>query len=238
MTHLMIQVLLGSTALLVFAPAPALAQHSGHGSNQDDSQHGDKAASPIGLAKCPVMNESINLAVNVETADGPVYFCCQDCIPKYQASPAKYAAKIAAQRKILADRPKIQVLCPVSKDPVDQDISVESAGKTVYFCCKGCINKYKADPARYASALANSYTYQTKCPVMGEHIDPKAFTTAADGKRIFFCCDGCNKKFYGDLEKYTPNLIAQGFSVKTKEMVSGADKRGAEGHDGLGHDHP
>ena len=216
---------------LSFAVTPGMAQHGGHG----DHQHGQKEPALAPLPNCPVMDERINLAVSVATDDGPVFFCCKDCISKYQAEPAKYATKVAAQRKALADRPKIQVTCPVSKEPADRDVFVESGGRKVYFCCKGCVNKYQADPAKYASSFANSYTYQTMCPVMNEEIDPKSFTTAGNGMKIYFCCKGCDKKFFADPAKYAPKLVAQGFTVNPKEMTHG--KAEQKGHDHDSHDH-
>ena len=235
MNRLTKQMLIGSMFAFGLALAPAMAQHEGHGHGHGDHQHGEKKSAPASLPRCPVMDEPINLAVSIATDDGPVFFYCKDCISKYKANPAKYAAKVAAQRRALADRPKIQVICPVSKEPVDQDVFVESNGKKVYFCCKGCGNKYERDSRRYGSALANSYTYQTKCPVMGEDIDPKSFTTAANGKSIYFCCKGCDKKFFPDPHKYAPNLVAQGFKVNPKEMVQAAVEHA--GHDHGSHDH-
>ena len=243
MTRASTQALLGTTSLLSVAGPPAMAQHSGQEGNHEGAPRVGQADSAIKLAKCPVMGESINLAVAVETAHGPVYFCCQDCVSKYEGKPAKYAAMVNDQRTALADLPRIQVLCPVSRDPVDQEVFVESTGEKVYFCCKGCINKYQANPAKYASALANSYTYQTKCPVMGEDIDPQAFSTAGKGKRFYFCCKGCDKKFFRDPERYLPNLVAQGFSINTRDMIQQSSKKTGHAddtgtHDGHDHDHP
>ena len=42
---------------------------------------------------------------------------------------------------------------------------------------------------------------QTKCPVMGGKINEKVFTDH-DGKRIYFCCAGCDAKFQKDPENY------------------------------------
>jgi len=242
MKHFLKQLSIGSTFALGLAVAPVLAQHEGHGHGHGDHEHAEQTPAPAALPKCPVMDEPINLAVSVATDDGPVFFCCKDCVSKYQANPAKYAAKVTAQRRALADRPEIQVTCPVSSNPVDQDVFIESNGKKVYFCDKGCISKYEADPAKYASALANSYTYQTKCPVMGEEIDPKSVTTAANGLNVYFCCKGCDKKFFKDPHKYAPNLAAQGITVNAKAMVHAEDGHaghdaGSHDHDGHGHDH-
>ena len=225
----------GSTLAFGLALTPTTAQHAGHGNDRGIHEHAQKGAAVYPFPNCPVTDEPINLAVSVDTNDGPVFFCCEGCISRYQASPSKYAGKIAGQRRTLAKRPKIQVTCPVSTDPVDQDIFVDKSGHKVFFCCKGCINKYEKNPAKYASALANSYTYQTKCPVMGEDIDPKAFTATVNGKRFYFCCKGCDKRFFEDPKKYAPNLGAQGFTVRAKAMSHDASDRSVHNHGS--HDH-
>jgi len=216
MSDLAKQFVVGSVFALGVAVAPVSAQHGAHG--------GDKSSAA--LPKCPITGAPVNLAVSVETDDGPVFFCCAGCIAKYKADPAKYATKVAAQRKALAARPKTQVTCPVSQEPADPEVFVERDGKKVYFCCKGCAKKYKKNPDEYATSLANSFTYQTKCPVTGEEIDPTAFTTAANGMNIYFCCKGCDKKFFKDPKKYAPNLVAQGFTVDAKGMVHGEGEHG------------
>lgn len=221
-------------ALSVAAPS-SMAQHDGHGHSQGGRRHEQEAASSTTLPKCPITDELVNLAVSIETDDGPVFFCCEDCISKYQADPSKYAEKVTAQRRALADRPKIQVACPVSKEPVDPDIFIQRDGQKVYFCCKGCANKYRRDPDKYGVGLANSYTFQTKCPVMNEEINPESFTTTALGINIYFCCKACDKKFFQDPFKYAPNLVSQGYTVNPKEMTH--DEGGKAGHDHDSNDH-
>ncbi|RJP39937.1 MAG: hypothetical protein C4547_03015 [Phycisphaerales bacterium] len=232
MNHLTVQVLFGMIVATGLAPQSAPAQHEGHG-------HAEKAPPTAAVPMCPVMDEPVNLAVSVATDDGPVFFCCKDCITKYQADPAKYAAQVSAQRKALADRPKIQVTCPVSKDPVDPKAFTDTDKGKVYFCCSGCINKFKADPAKYAVALANSYTYQTQCPVMEEEINPKSFTTLANGHKVYFCCDRCENKLFAKPSEYLPRLKAQGYDFKPEEMAhekagghDDTDDHGAHGHGG------
>jgi YHS domain-containing protein len=228
------QLLIATACAMGLAVMPVRAQHEGHGHGADKPRHAEEMPAKVALPKCPVTGEAVNLAVRVATDAGPVFFCCKDCIPRYQANPAVYADKVTAQRKALADRAKVQVTCPVSGDPADRKVSVESDGKKVYFCCPGCINKYRADPGKFAAALANGYTYQTTCPVMGEPIDPKAFTTTADGERIYFCCDQCDAKFFANPAKYAPNLVAQGYTVNPAKMTHG-DSSGHKDHD-HGHD--
>ncbi len=194
--------------------------------------HADKADVPL----CPVMGDPANLAVSTPTDDGPVYFCCKDCIPKYKADPAKYADKVAAQRQALASRPKVQVTCPVSGEPVDTSVFVEKDGKKVYFCCKGCVGKYEAKPEKYAAALANSYTYQTKCPVKGGDIDPQAFTTFAGGGKVYFCRQGCEDQLLAHPDEYLPNLAGQGVSMSVDEMKHRAASDKDTAHSGCAGD--
>lgn len=188
------------------------------------------------LPDCPVMGEPINLAVSTATEDGPVYFCCGGCIKRYNADPQKYAQKVAKQRTILAKRDKVQVTCPVTKKVVDPKVSIEHNGEKVYFCCNGCVGKFKSDPSKYASALANSYTLQTNCPVMDEPIKPNVFTTLASGSKVYYCCKGCEKKLLGDPEKYAPKLAAQGYDIEAKKLRITEDSHEGHGHEGHGHD--
>ncbi len=39
--------------------------------------------------------------------------------------------------------------CPVTGEPIDQQVSTVIQGKTVYFCCAGCIEKVRKEPKRY-----------------------------------------------------------------------------------------
>lgn len=225
-----------ASALLVGTGARSAVAQSGHG-DHDHSAHAKKTEIP----NCPIIDEPVSLALSIPTDDGPVFFCCQGCIPKFQKDPGKYATKVAAQRKALADRAKVQVTCPVSKEPVDPEVFVESNGKKVYLCCKGCASKYEKDPAKYAAGLANSYSYQTTCPVMGEAINPKVSTTLSTGETIYYCCPGCDKRLRENPSKYNKQLVSQGILVNWAEVKkadaakSGGDDHGSHGHGD--HDH-
>jgi len=216
---------LGAALFVGLTTRPAQAQHH-HG----DDDH-DAGAAAAGLPNCPIMDEPVNLAISVATKTGPVYFCCDGCIPKYERNPDKYGAKVAAQRVALANRPKTQVTCPVTGEPVDPDLFVEHNGQKVYVCCKGCIGKYQRDPGKYASALANSYTFQTKCPVMGGDIDPGSFTKLSTGETIYYCCPGCDKKLRTNPSQYNDNLLSQGIVVDWDEVKKADDRKGHDDHD-------
>lgn len=46
-----------------------------------------------------------------------------------------------------------QINCPVMGGPIDKSIFVEYQGKKVYFCCKSCVETFKANPEKYLAKL-------------------------------------------------------------------------------------
>lgn len=175
----------------------------------------EKATAPAVVLippKCPVTGNPANLAVTVPTLEGPVFFCSRECIAKFRAEPAKFAEAVTAQRAAMTKHPKVQVKCPVSGDPPDPKITLEKVGQKVSFCSDECRKKYAAEPGKYASALANAFTYQTVCPVMKLTINPTSFTKLPSGETVYFCCKGCDEKLIADPAKYAPALQEQGYT--------------------------
>jgi YHS domain-containing protein len=170
------------------------------------------------LPACPVMGGTIDFSVKTMTEDGPVYFCCPGCIKKLEENPEKYADKVAAQREALAKLPRVQVNCPLSGKPIDRKIFAEHDGEKVYFCSDGCKTAYAQDPTKYRARLADSYTYQTRCPVMGGKINPASYTDLPTGQRIYYCCAGCDRAFLKDPAKYAPKLAEQGTIINVGKL--------------------
>jgi YHS domain-containing protein len=56
-----------------------------------------------------------------------------------------------------------------------------------------------------ADAVVAAVVEQTTCPVMGGKINKKIFTEYK-GKKVYFCCAGCDSKFKADPEKYLSKL--------------------------------
>ena len=65
-------------------------------------------------------------------------------------------------------------------------------------------------------------TTQTKCPVLGGDIDKQVYADY-QGKRIYFCCSGCDEEFKKDPEKYMKKLQEQG--VTLEPAPAGAAKK-------------
>ncbi len=73
-------------------------------------------------------------------------------------------------------------------------------------------------------------TAQTTCPIMGKKIDKDTYIDHA-GKRVYFCCPGCEAKFEKDPEKYLAKLKDQGVTLEDAPKGSGMGEMGHEGHD-------
>ena len=54
---------------------------------------------------------------------------------------------------------------------------------------------------------------QTLCPVLGGNVDKKVYVDY-QGKRIYFCCQGCDAEFKKDPEKYMKKLQEQGITLE------------------------
>jgi YHS domain-containing protein len=46
-----------------------------------------------------------------------------------------------------------QTTCPIMGKPIDKAVSTDYQGQKVYFCCAGCIDKFKAEPEKYTKDL-------------------------------------------------------------------------------------
>lgn len=46
----------------------------------------------------------------------------------------------------------IDPVCGMTVDPADASGPFEHAGRTYYFCCQGCLEKFRADPTKYLAA--------------------------------------------------------------------------------------
>lgn len=175
------------------------------------AQHGEQKTDTTAKAMCPISGHPLDFFAHAATDEGPVYFCCAKCIGEYEKDKAKYADAVAAQRTALAGMDKVQVTCPVTNEPCDKKISLDADGQKVFFASEEAKSKYQAEPAKFKAALANSYTFQTKCPIMGKGIDPKRFVTLADGNKVYVCCGQCDKKVISSPEKIVDKLAKMGF---------------------------
>ena len=140
--------------------------------------------------------------------------CC-DGRPATNTDPAPTTPPAAPSATLAAD----EATCPVRGEihkKADM-IAYDYQGKTYYFCCQDCVDKFKADPQKYlkpaaapaaastapAAAAAAPAADEATCPVTGE-TDKKADMTpyVYKGVTYYFCCPACLPKFKADPEKY------------------------------------
>jgi YHS domain-containing protein len=211
-------------ALLAAATCAGVLLIQGLNGNRASEANADMLAAAPELPKCPVMGEAIDFAVKTMTKDGPVYFCCAGCIKKLEKDPKKYAEEVADQRAALAKMERVQVSCPVSGRPVDKKLTAKIDGQTIAFCSETCLTEYEKSPAKFKAKLEDSFTYQARCPITGDKIDPTAYSDLSTGQRIYFCCKNCGPTFLKDPAKYVSKLKEQGVNIDLKKLKSSADK--------------
>ena len=54
-------------------------------------------------------------------------------------------------------------VCGMTVDPARAAAQVVYAGKTYYFCCAGCADKFRAEPAKYLSVATPAATGERRC---------------------------------------------------------------------------
>jgi Cu+-exporting ATPase len=98
----------------------------------------------------------------------------------------------------------------------------EHAGKTYYFCCAGCVQKFQANPQTYLNKPASSGLVMLgmqstapaqsspspvaveRDPVCGMKVNPATakHVHEHDGKKFYFCSPSCLERFKANPEKY------------------------------------
>ncbi|MCC6493914.1 MAG: YHS domain-containing protein [Pirellulales bacterium] len=159
-------------------------------------------------ATCPVSGGPATEENSVEYRGKKVYFCCEKCPKAFAQDPKKFKNNVLLQ--LLETAQMVQVGCPLSGGPTDEETAVEVGHAKVAFCCEKCQGKFKqaSDEEKLKLLFANltkAFTLQSECPVSGKPINPKAFVEH-DGKKVYFCCEGCPKAFTADPEKYLAKL--------------------------------
>ncbi|MDT8299849.1 MAG: YHS domain-containing protein [Sedimentisphaerales bacterium] len=65
----------------------------------------------------------------------------------------RHKAMIVSEPKTKLVQTAEQTTCPVMGMPIEKSIYTEYEDKKVYFCCPGCIDKFKASPSSYIAKL-------------------------------------------------------------------------------------
>ena len=186
---------------------------------------------------CPISNDAID-GETFATYDGhTIGFCCGGCDTKFLAwsqadKDAFVKASLAASQdadkatetpEVMAVEPYTLTTCPVSGEALGSmgdPIVVELDGREVKLCCKGCIKKFNADPAKFVAAVDKAMIEQQRpyymlstCIVSGESLIEEGKDVGVEvlvNNRLFrVCCKSCVKKVKADPLRYRKVLDKQ-----------------------------
>ena len=124
----------------------------------------------------------------------------------------------------------IDPVCGMTVDPATAKARADYEGKTYYFCCPGCAQKFTADPQKYLAKPAGLVSLGAPAPaahkptplvgigapkpapvapperdpVCGMMVDPARAAGKAEykGKSYYFCHPRCEQKFRAEPERY------------------------------------
>ena len=97
------------------------------------------------------MGGKIDSTIYTDIQGQRVYHCCPMCSAKLKADPDKYFKKAAAEGVLFEN---IQTTCPVTGDTLEnKSVYTDFEGRRIVFCCRDCVDKFNADPAKYLEKL-------------------------------------------------------------------------------------
>lgn len=89
--------------------------------------------------KCLIADKSAVEDKSSEWKDGKVYFCCGNCLKKFDGDKKALASK--ANHQLIATKQVEQKACPFTGGKLNKDASVEFKGASIGFCCNDCKGK-------------------------------------------------------------------------------------------------
>jgi len=128
----------------------------------NESETTPEAAATTTTVKDPVCGMAVDAAEargKARYLDGTYYFCSPRCMHEFISEPGKFLSGNpedadsappvfpVAQARPLPKDP----VCGMTVDPAKAAASIEREGTLYHFCCKGCGERFKSDPAKYLS---------------------------------------------------------------------------------------
>lgn len=128
-------------------------------------------------------------------------------------------AGVVAAPKVL----RAQTNCPITGDVLeDRDTYIDYEGHRIYVCCKKCVRKAKAAPAKVAHAMymdgVQLENLQTTCAVSGKKLENQDQFVQVYNKRIYVCSNSCKMKAAVDPSKYIDVLAGRHAQEKCAVM--------------------
>jgi YHS domain-containing protein len=133
-------------------------------------------------ARCPISGDEVAITANTpgdQVNDRQLYFCCNDCVKAFRASPEKFL--------LLADKGK----CPVSGNPARAELPLRLVvnNHLYYFCCPACPAEFDRKPASFFTTLVD--------PVSGKSftVKPESPHEVYRGQHYFFAAPQTKAEF-------------------------------------------
>ena len=85
---------------------------------------------------------------------------------------------------------ELDPVCGMTVDPATAKLRAEHAGKTYYFCCSGCLDKFRTDPQRYLSPKPPAGLVQlgaAKAPDVHKPAERDRVPMPSNSQRIYVC---------------------------------------------------
>ena len=96
--------------------------------------------------QCVVASRGAQESKAADYKDAKVYFCCGNCLAKFESSPKKFTDN--ANRQLVQTGQYTQKACPFSGGDINPETALTVAGAKVAFCCNNCKGKVAAADAK------------------------------------------------------------------------------------------
>jgi Cu+-exporting ATPase len=143
-------------------------------------------------------------AIHIKHKGKTYYFCSKHCSAQFKQDPGKYTGKAADHSPLInigasgsaalpasdsATKQKDPV-CGMDVDPATARYRLDHGGKTYYFCCGGCLEKFRSDPDRYLNPEASANLVQlgsTRPAPVHSALQPESSATQPAAERYYVC---------------------------------------------------
>jgi len=165
----------------------------------------DSTSTPA-LERDPVCGMNVNPATAKhahEHAGKKYYFCCAHCVEKFKADPQGFLNKPAPSGLVMLGMPKMpkpapsadlarDPVCGMNVNPATAKFVNEREGKKYYFCSRGCVEKFEADPAKYLNKPSSGVmTVGQPAPVKIAAAQTSGSRKAEAGSPTVYVCPMC-----------------------------------------------
>lgn len=138
-------------------------------------------------------------------------FCCDTCVAKFRAEPAKYIAALdkAIIERFDRDFPLDRCIVMIEETLDDDAERVVYANRVYRLCCRKCITNFQKQTERYTQAYErmlaakqrSEYPLKT-CVVTGAPLPEKPFDLVIGARLVRLADADAAKRFYEDPARY------------------------------------